>query len=110
MDLGYIVDFSGSIQDTNDIQKIEALVKDTAKTFDISKDNTHFAYIAFSTRPSDNADQWFNNSIVANIAAGDKAAQAAYLDQVVKPDENDGIKINLLYKGVSILNKKLKGR
>ncbi|XP_057304151.1 uncharacterized protein LOC130641387 isoform X2 [Hydractinia symbiolongicarpus] len=107
VDLGYIVDFSGSIQDTNDIQKIEALVKDTAKTFDISKDNTHFAYIAFSTRPSDNPDQWFNNSIVANIAAGDKAAQAAYLDQVVKPDENDGNRFSNTFRATKLASEKM---
>ena len=90
VDLGVIADFSKSIGDGHTEEAhftdMKNFIKDTALLFDISQTMSHFAYIPFSTEAGDNENQWFNNSIVAEITSGDKIAQKAYLDLVVKKE------------------------
>lgn len=86
IDLGFLVDYSGSVENAKEEAAIKSLIIDSAMTFDISKDNTHVGFIPFSTYPYNDKKNMFNNSVVANIAAGDKTAQLNYLNEIVKPD------------------------
>ena len=82
IDLGFVVDFSFSI-DT----EIREVISQIALSFNIAGNETHFAYIPYSSFPGDySALQWFNNSVVKSIQPQDRAAQKIYLDSVVKPD------------------------
>ena len=92
VDLGVICDTSDSTGSTADqrFADLKELISDIVLMFDISKHNTHFAYIPFSTYAGDySPNQWFNNSVVANIEAVERIAQKAYINGVVQREPKD---------------------
>ena len=89
VDLGFIVDFSNSVQDEHSdmdhFLDMQDFIVRTASIFDVSLNATHFGYIPFSTHADDLATQYFNNSDLPRVPTGNKTAQIEHLKKVVQP-------------------------
>lgn len=71
---------------------IRNFVINIASQFDIAKTSALFSYIPFSTNPGDfDVNQWFNNSVVANMISGDQNKKKEFLESLIMPDR-DGIR------------------
>ena len=89
VDLGFIIDFSNSVQDEHSemdhFLDMQDFIVRTAAIFDISQNSTHFGYIPFSTHADDLPTQYFNNSDLPSVPAGNNTAQMEHLKKVVQP-------------------------
>lgn len=91
VDLGVIANYYETVNSEEKEFELRNFIIAVASSFDIAANNTHFAFIPFSTNPGDfgsSSLQWFNNSMVANMASGDRAAKLQYLNEVLIPDRD----------------------